>query len=160
MGLFDSLKHDADSPPVIAHPPVIYGVGFLVGYACNIWWGWSFGIGDAIALGWALIAGGFGLALWCFWYFLRAGTGIPTNKTTTKLVVTGPYRATRNPIYVALTCVYIGLASVLDAPALLLVLLIILPVMHSGVVLREEQYLTAKFGEPYEQYMRVTKRYL
>lgn len=160
MRLSDLWKRDPDSPAVAALPPVIYGLGFLIGYACDIWWGWSFGVGPAIVLGWLLVAGGVPLALWAAWHFRRAGTAIPPNQPTTAIVTDGPYRATRNPMYVALAIVHIGLAAALDAPAALLALLVIVPLMHWGVVLREEAYLEAKFGEDYAAYKRATKRYL
>ena len=160
MGMFDIWRRDPDSPPVVMHPPVIFGLSFLIGYALDVWWGWSFGVGPAIVLGWLLLAGGFAMAVWCFWHLRRAGTNVPTNKPALVLVTDGPYRTSRNPIYVALTAVYIGLASLLDAPAALLMLLAALPMLHFGVVLREEQYLAAKFGEPYRDYFARTKRYI
>ena len=138
MGMFDIWRRDPDSPPVVMHPPVIFGLSFLIGYALDVWWGWSFGVGPAIVLGWLLLAGGFAMAVWCFWHLRRAGTNVPTNKPALVLVT----------------------ASLLDAPAVLLILLAALPMLHFGVVLREEQYLAAKFGEPYRDHFARTKRYI
>lgn len=160
MRIADLWQRHPDSPNVIALPPVIYGAGFALGYACDRWLGWSFGVGPATALGWLLIGGGVMLAIWAAWHFRRAGTNIPPHQPATALVTGGPYRATRNPMYVALAVVYIGLAAVLDAPAALLGLGAILPLMHHGVVLREEAYLEAKFGDAYTRYKQATKRYL
>jgi protein-S-isoprenylcysteine O-methyltransferase Ste14 len=160
MRLSDLWKRHPDSPAVVALPPVVYGLGFLIGYACNLWWGWSFGVGEATALGWLLVGGGGLLAIWAALHFRRAGTAIPPHMPTTAIVDSGPYRATRNPMYVALAVVHIGLAAALDAPAALLALAVILPVMHWGVVLREEAYLEAKFGEAYSWYKQKVKRYL
>lgn len=159
MPLSDLWKRDPDSPAVVALPPVIYGVGFLAGYAIDRWLGWSFGVGEATMLGWPLVAGGGALALWAAWHFRRAGTAIPPHQPTTAIVTNGPYRVTRNPMYVALATVHIGLSALLDAPAALLALAAILPLMHWGVVLREEAYLQAKFGRDYVRYMEATRRY-
>jgi protein-S-isoprenylcysteine O-methyltransferase Ste14 len=159
MGLLTFWKHDPDSPKVIALPPVIYAIGFLAGYACNLWWDWSFGIGKAVALGWVLVIGAGLLALWAAWHFHRAGTNIHPTEPTTALVIADPYLATRNPMYLALATVHIGLSALLDAPVALLALLVILPLMHWGVVLREEAYLEAKFGEAYLRYKQASKRY-
>lgn len=160
MRLSDLWKHHPDSPNVIAPPPVIFGLGFLIGYACNVWWGWSFGVGPAIVFGWPLLAGGILLAGWAAWQFRRAGTAIPPHRPASALVAEGPYRVTRNPMYMALTIAHVGLAALLDAPAALFVLAAILPLMHWGVVLREEAYLQAKFPEAYGRYRQTTKRYL
>jgi len=160
MALRDIWAEDPDSPRVIIHPPVIYGAGFIIGYALDFWWGWSFGVGEATGLGWLLVIGGLALALWGIWHFRRAGTSVPTHRPATALVVEGPYRVTRNPVYMALNAIYLGLCALLDAPAALLMLLGILPLMHYGVVLREERYLEAKFGEDYRQFKQATKRYL
>jgi protein-S-isoprenylcysteine O-methyltransferase Ste14 len=154
------LKEHADSPRVVAHPPLIYGAGFLVGLALDFWLGWSFGVGEAVKLGWLLVAGGLLLAGWSVWHLRKAGTGIPTNRPATVIVTDGPYLVSRNPIYAALTAIHIGLASLLDAPAALLALVPVLAVMHRGVILREEAYLEAKFGAPYRAYRARTRRYL
>jgi protein-S-isoprenylcysteine O-methyltransferase Ste14 len=159
MGILNYFRRDPDSPNVVALPPVIYSLGFLAGYGCNIWWGLSFGVGNAVAFGWVLVAGGVLLALWAAWRFRRAGTNIHPTHPTTSLVIAGPYLVTRNPMYVALAVAHIGLAGVLDAPVALLALLVILPTMHWGVVLREEAYLETKFGEDYLRYKQTTKRY-
>lgn len=159
MGIFDIWKRDPDSPKIVALPPVIYSVGFLVGYGCNTWWGLSFGVGKALAFGWILLLGGGLLAAWAAWRFRRAGTNIHPTHPTTALVIAGPYLVTRNPMYLALSIVHIGLAALLDAPIALFALLAILPVMHWGVVLREEAYLEAKFGDDYRRYMQATRRY-
>ncbi|MCA8926839.1 MAG: isoprenylcysteine carboxylmethyltransferase family protein [Alphaproteobacteria bacterium] len=160
MGMLDIWKRDPDSPDIVALPPVIHAVGFLAGYACNIWWGWSFGVGRALGIGWLLVAAAGLLAVWAAWCFRRAGTNIPPHQPATALVTDGPYRATRNPMYVALAVAQIGLAGVLDAPAVLLALVVIVPLMHWGVVLREEAYMEAKFGEAYRAYKQATKRYV
>jgi len=159
MGLFDIRKRDPDSPNIVALPPVIHALGFLAGYACNIWWGWSFGLGQALGAGWVLVLGGGLLAGWAAWLFRDAGTNIPPTEPATALVTGGPYRFTRNPMYIALALAQIGLAGLLDAPAVLLALAGVILLMHWGVILREEAYLEAKFGEAFEAYKRATRRY-
>lgn len=156
---FRLMKEHPDSPKVIAHPPFIFGAGFLAGVLLNYWAGLSFGVGEMTKIGWLFVAGGMGIAGWAAWSLSRAGTGIPTHLPATALVTAGPYLTTRNPIYIGLTLAYLGLASLLDAPLTLAVLPFVLAVLHKGVVLREEAYLETKFGEPYREYMARTKRY-
>ncbi len=153
------FKRNEDSPKVIAHPPIIFAAGFLIGLLLNNVANLSFGLGDAIKLGWIFIVGGVGIAGWAAWVMSAAGTGIPTNVPATELVVKGPFLRTRNPIYIGLTLAYLGLASLMDAPLALLMMPVILMVMHAGVVLREEAYLEQKFGEAYTDYCAKTKRY-
>ncbi len=90
----------------------------------------------------------------------RAGTNVNPREPTTALVVSGPFRFSRNPLYVALTLMYAGLAVVANAFWVLVLLVPVLLVLHSGVVRREERYLEAKFGEAYRQYRARVRRYL
>lgn len=158
--LMELMKKHPDSPPVLIHPPVLFGFGFLAGLALNFWFGISFSVGNMIKIGYLFIAAGFAISAWAVWHLRAAGTNIPTNLPTTAMVTTGPYRVTRNPIYIGISVAYLGLACLLDAPLDLLSLFPVLIVLHVGVVLREERYLEAKFGEPYREYLRRSKRYV
>ncbi len=68
-------------------------------------------------------------------------------------------RLSRNPLYVALTLIYVGLALVANALWVLVLVVPVLLVMHYGVVRREERYLEAKFGDAYRQYRSRVRRY-
>jgi protein-S-isoprenylcysteine O-methyltransferase Ste14 len=72
----------------------------------------------------------------------------------------GPYRWSRNPIYVALTLIYAGIALVIGSPWLLLLMPAIVAILHFGVVAREERYLEAKFGQSYLGYKASVRRWL
>ena len=157
--LMELIKKHPDSPPVLVHPPVLFSFGFLVGLLLNYWLNASFGIGNAIELGYLFLFGGFGIAAWAVWHLRSAQTNVPTNLPTTALVTTGPFRTTRNPIYIGLALSFLGLASLMDAPIAMLMLVPVLIVLHVGVVLREETYLEQKFGEDYTDYAARTKRY-
>lgn len=157
--VLELMKKHPDSPRVIVHPPILFGIGFLVGLALNYWWKLSFGLGDAIELGYIFLVGGFALAAWSVWHLRAADTNVPTNLPATALVTTGPFRTTRNPIYIGLALSFLGLASLMDAPIAMLMLLPVLIILHVGVVLREEAYLEQKFGEAYIEYAARTKRY-
>ena len=90
---------------------------------------------------------------------LRARTNIDPYKPATALVTGGPYRFTRNPIYVAMTLLYVGAAlSFRIIPALIL-LPIALLLLQFGVIRREERYLEAKFGDRYRQYRSRVRRW-
>jgi protein-S-isoprenylcysteine O-methyltransferase Ste14 len=89
-----------------------------------------------------------------------AGTNVNPSLPTTAIVTSGPYRFSRNPLYVGLTLLYCGLTLVLNTWWGLILLIPILVIMHRGVVLREERYLEEKFGDAYRQYCSRVARYL
>ena len=72
----------------------------------------------------------------------------------------GPYRFSRNPLYVGLAAASLGLTLALDTWWGIIVLALVLIVMHQGVVQREERYLEQKFGDGYRQYRATVRRYL
>ena len=89
-----------------------------------------------------------------------AGTNINPLMPTTSIVTSGPFRFTRNPLYVSLTLLYLGLTLAFNTWWGIVGLIPLLVVMHYGVVLREERYLEQKFGEMYRQYRSKVRRYL
>ena len=100
------------------------------------------------------------LAVWAMDTMTRAGTNVPTNRPTTAIVESGPYRFTRNPIYMGMFGGLIGLAIAFDNLWLLLMLVPFALVIRYGVVAREEAYLERKFGEPYRGYRQRVRRWL
>jgi protein-S-isoprenylcysteine O-methyltransferase Ste14 len=90
----------------------------------------------------------------------EAGTPIPGNLPTTTIVRTGPFRFSRNPIYLAFTLLQIGLAAWVNSLGLLLTLLPVLALMASVVIPREERYLEGKFPSEYLAYKRAVRRWL
>ena len=81
-------------------------------------------------------------------------------KPTTALVTSGPYRVTRNPMYVGMAFLYAGLALSLGVIWALALLPAVLLMVDRLVIAREERYLEAKFGEEYRDYKRRVRRWL
>jgi protein-S-isoprenylcysteine O-methyltransferase Ste14 len=100
------------------------------------------------------------LALATFRVLSRAHTPVDPLKPTTALVTEGPFRYSRNPIYVALTLLYVGVALLVNVWWILLLVVPVLLVIRYGVIAREEAYLTRKFGEAYRQYTAQVRRWL
>jgi protein-S-isoprenylcysteine O-methyltransferase Ste14 len=93
--------------------------------------------------------------------FGRAGTSVlPFGDRTTAIVSDGPYRLTRNPMYVGMTLLYIGLAAATGVMWALAVLPIVLLVIRYYVIAREETYLAAKFGDAYLEYKARVRRWI
>lgn len=150
-----------DAPGVITHPPYLYAGALAAGAAVD----WLIPLpvlapGGGLTPGLALIALGLGLALWCFTLFHRAGTNVPTSRPSTAVVTVGPYRISRNPIYVALTTISVGIALWANSWWMLGLLMPTLVIMNIGVIDREERYLAAKFGDDYLAYKAQVRRWL
>jgi len=156
------VTNDDDHPGVAVRPPVLYGSAVLVGAALEFWgarlplladdaWRWA---------GTVMITAGVGLALVCVLGFRRAGTNVEPWRPATALVLGGPYRFSRNPIYVGLTLTYAGIAVAADSLWMVTLLVPVLAVMQSGVVRREEAYLERTFGDDYRAYKARVRRWL
>jgi protein-S-isoprenylcysteine O-methyltransferase Ste14 len=92
--------------------------------------------------------------------FGRAGTPVTPSSGTSRLVVVGPYRFSRNPDYIGQTLLTIGLALLLGAPWALLFLVPALLLIRYGVIAWEERYLERRFGEEYRLYRQQVRRWL
>ncbi len=157
-------RTDSDTANVIAFPPLILlctlalavGLEFVAPLGLLPPRFATAALVSGIAVGCAALAmSGSGVLA-----FRRAGTNIEPHKPALVLVETGPYRFTRNPMYLGLITVMLGasLAASLDWGLPLTVILWL--VLHHGVVLREEAYLRRKFGAPYEAFLARTRRWL
>jgi protein-S-isoprenylcysteine O-methyltransferase Ste14 len=114
----------------------------------------------ALGVGLVLIALGLGIAIPARGALQAAATNLDPMRPTTAIVTSGPYRFSRNPLYVALTLLFVGLTFVVNTWWGIVVLVPLVIVMHYGVVRREERYLEQKFGEPYRQYRSRVRRYV
>jgi protein-S-isoprenylcysteine O-methyltransferase Ste14 len=92
--------------------------------------------------------------------FRMAGTPVPGNKPATAIVRTGPYRFSRNPIYLAFFALHLGLAIWVNSLWLVATLVATLAIIAIVVVPREERYLTGRFGADYLEYKASVRRWL
>lgn len=150
-----------DKPGVIAPPPVLYGGALAVGAGLD----WLIPLpllapGAGQAPGVVLILAGLALALRCVLLFRQAGTAVEPYKPSTAIVSSGPYRFSRNPIYVALTVVSVGIGLWANSAWMLGLLLPTLVIMRIAVIGPEERYLEAKFGAAYLDYKARVRRWL
>src|SRR5215510_1665276 len=114
----------------------------------------------AVRLGVPLIA--LAIALFCYSVakFRAAGTPVPARKPTTVIVRKGPYRFSRNPIYLAFSLFQLGIAMWVNSVWLLATLVAAVALMHYFVIRREEAYLERKFGAQYLDYRASVRRWL
>jgi protein-S-isoprenylcysteine O-methyltransferase Ste14 len=113
-----------------------------------------------IGLGYAAMTLGLSVMLWGISTFLIARTAIYPASRARAFVITGPYRLSRNPMYVGLTQAYVGLALVLNRAWPLVLLPPVLLALRVFVIGREERYLLAEFGKAYEEYRRRVRRWI
>jgi protein-S-isoprenylcysteine O-methyltransferase Ste14 len=151
----------SDTAGIRVPPPVYYVAAFLVGVALELIFPTSwppFGVRLAVAL----IGGGAWLALdgVATVFFRRAGTSVVPMNPTTALVTSGPYRLTRNPMYVGMACLYIALAFAFGVIWALVFLPAVIVVIDRFVIAREEPYLERKFGQAYRDYKARVRRWL
>jgi protein-S-isoprenylcysteine O-methyltransferase Ste14 len=92
--------------------------------------------------------------------FLRTRQNPAPWKPTPKLIFQGPFRFTRNPMYVGATTIVLGLGVALDNLWISVFALPALGIVHFLAVLPEERYLSEKFGQSYTQYLARVRRYL
>ncbi len=101
------------------------------------------------------------IVLWCFWAFTFKGRGTPNPTDPPKeLVVTGPYRYVRNPIYVGVVFIFLGHFLWFGYWALLIYPALAFLGVHFFVVLYEEPTLKRRFGASYEEYLKSVPRWI
>jgi protein-S-isoprenylcysteine O-methyltransferase Ste14 len=152
------------SPGVPFPPPLLFVAGFLIALGLDRWvLQWRFGGSIRPTLvtgGWLLMLIGAFILIWAVLTFTRAHTAILPSRPARTIVATGPFRYSRNPMYVALSTMYVGL-SLLAGKAWPLVLLpIVLVAVYAIVIRREEHYLASAFGDEYAAYRRRVRRWL
>src|SRR5262245_27077309 len=152
----------ADTAQVIIRPPLAWGIAIIAGLALN-WLAPLPFLPANLPAGWIgamVFSLGLTLGVWAIVTITRAGSNVPTNLPTSTIVESGPYRFTRNPIYVGMFLGLIGLAIAFDNLWPLIMLIPFALVIRYGVVAREEAYLERKFGDVYRGYRSRVRRWL
>lgn len=158
-------------PPALEHsqvvvfPPLIPLTGFLLGVLLEAMWPTSPWISGPLrvgarALGGLLFCLGAAGFAWMVATMKKVGTPIHNAATPVVLVDSGPFRVTRNPMYLFGSIAYAGLALVLGKLWSLALLPAVVALTHYGVVLREEAFLARRFGRAYDQYRARVRRWL
>jgi protein-S-isoprenylcysteine O-methyltransferase Ste14 len=150
-----------DNPGVIAFPPLIWFVNALTSILVHFFVRLPImRYSVCMFCGFAFLSLAPMLALWALVTMKAAGTNVHPAKPALVIVREGPFRFTRNPMYLALCLLQIALGFFLNDWITLLFVVPLAVIFHYGVILREERYLTAKFGEPYLQYKREVRRWI
>jgi protein-S-isoprenylcysteine O-methyltransferase Ste14 len=157
------MTETSDTPNVVIFPPLIpifilaagIGLNFLVplGILAHVLFL------TRIAAGIIVFGVGIGLVIGAQHIFRRIGTHVRPSKPALALGTIGVFARTRNPMYLGGSLTLVGIAIAFALDWVLLLLLLSLPLVHFGVVLREERYLERKFGDDYRRYKTKVPRY-
>ena len=148
-------------PDVFTFPPVIFAIFLIMGYITDR--GFPVTIGAPLLrqiVGGVFIGLGIALAGWAITRFSKARTHVDVRKPATALVTDGPYRFTRNPMYVAASLLYAGIAVIYGKIFMLAFLIPCLFLIDIFIIRREESYLEAVFGEPYREFQSRVRRWI
>ena len=142
-------------------PPVAIGAPLLGGWLITLAWGdpvelgaWRVPLGGALAV---FFAGWNG---WALWLFGRHQTGLLPGQATTSIIEEGPFRLSRNPLYVGLLALYLALALLLPTFWGLVLFPAAMLLVHWGAIRPEERLLHERFGARYDEYTRRVRRWL
>ena len=153
-----------DRPDILVLPPVVFGAALLLALILE----WILPLGllprplatATLLPGLGLIVVGLMVGGWGFRTFRREGTNVNPHRSALHLVETGPFRYMRNPMYLGMVLMILGIGLAASLDWAVLFVPVVWAMLHYGVVLREEAYLRRKFGAPYEAWIGRTRRWI
>ena len=156
------MNTNSDRPGVVAPPPLIFLAFLALALLVHFWlWPVPTGLSGSLRQASAALLASAALALLigASGRFRKAGTDVRPWQPTTAIVVTGPYRWTRNPMYLGMAWLYVAAALWADSWLPIFLLWPLLETLKHGVILREERYLRDKFGDEYIRYQERVRRW-
>jgi len=153
-------ESDGGPLPGLLRPPIVFLAAILVGIALKRAWPFPFRPSSLWMLGPLLTVCAVLLFVLSYREFHAAGTSVRGSKRTTTIVRTGPYRVSRNPIYLSFVLFVLGLSVWLNDLWLLVTLVPAVGVIAVVVIPREERFLDRTFGGQYSAYKASVRRWL
>lgn len=141
-----------DHPDLPYKPPLAYLAAILLGVLVHRWWPRPARPDTWLPVGVTLVALGAALLVWAKAAFDRRRTPLEPWKATKAIVDDGPFRFSRNPVYIGFAVIQLGIGVWYDALAVVLLTLVPVVMTATMIVPREEAYLRRKFGAEYEAY--------
>ena len=157
-----NLERHAKRPRTLILPPDPYAAAMVGGWwldryetALTLDWGMA-----TRPLGWLIAGIGLALMLWTMWTFSRHHTTVNPFGGATTLCTSGPFRFSRNPIYLGDWLLLLGVSMLLYTYWPLLFAPLIWIMLRFGVIRNEEAHLEAKFGDAYRGYKARVRRWI
>jgi protein-S-isoprenylcysteine O-methyltransferase Ste14 len=152
---------NSDAPNVRIIPPLVYLAGIVIGFLANAWMpikvvpssvAWT--IGGILVFCGAAVTGSAVLR------FKDADTTVRPDRAASTLVIAGPYRITRNPMYLGFALAYLGIAIAGQSIWALVLLPVVLIIVQRGAIEPEEAFLQKHFGTDYISYRNRVRRWI
>jgi protein-S-isoprenylcysteine O-methyltransferase Ste14 len=142
-------------------PPVAVGAPLLVGWVITVTVGDPFDLPAArVPVGALLVLAFIVWNGWALWLFRRHSTGLLPGQATSTMIEVGPYRLSRNPLYVGLLVLYVGIALLVPTVWGLLFWPLAVLLVDWGAIRPEERFLRRRFGRAYDDYASRVRRWL
>jgi protein-S-isoprenylcysteine O-methyltransferase Ste14 len=160
LGTID-MTDGNDAPDVKIIPPLVYLAGIVIGFLATIWMptkvvpnsvAWT--VGGILILCGAVLAGSAILK------FKDVGTTVRPDRAASTLVIAGPYKISRNPMYLGLALAYLGIAIAGQSVSALILLPVVLAIIQRRAIELEEAFLEKRFGANYVSYKERVRRWL
>ena len=150
-----------DHAGVAFHPPLLLGLALMLGFLLR----WIVPLsflpnGFPAAIGPVVVAVAFGFFLWAVFTLVSGGASIPPSKPTDAIVIRGPFRFSRNPIYLTMVLLQVGVGIWINSLWFIVLAVVCAVLLWWGVISREERYLERKFGNEYLLYKNKVRRWL
>lgn len=156
-----SESENSDHARVLAPAPVFYIFALVAGFAIHYLWPVTLGSSSVMtAFGLALVTISIPIVLFALLAMRRANTAFDARRSTIAIVVDGPFRFSRNPTYLSLTLLALGISLAFNSVWLLASAAVATGLTQWLVIKPEERYLTTKFGEEYCSYARGVRRWI
>ena len=143
----------------VLRPPLVYGAAVVLGLLLHGAWPLEV-VSDARLFGGTVMLVAVALFLSAVRTMRIAGTPVPGDRPTTAIVRSGPYRFSRNPIYLAFSLLHLGIAAWVNSLWLLITLVPAAALVSLVVIPREERYLERRFPSEYPAYRAAVRRWL
>jgi protein-S-isoprenylcysteine O-methyltransferase Ste14 len=155
------MKSKEDSAHILAAPPFFFIIPLLIGLVTEYFYPTKiFSTLASIIIGLLFSWASLPFFILSLKSFFKAKTTFDARNTTTTLVTTGIYKLSRNPAYLSLVLLYIGLSFLINS---VWILILVVPAFYSiqkFCIEREEKYLEGKFGDRYLAYKKQVRRWI
>jgi protein-S-isoprenylcysteine O-methyltransferase Ste14 len=150
-----------DYASVKIHPPILLLLHIFAAFLLNWLIPLPFAFPNVLGwMGYPLILAGLGLAFSAAGQFMKVHTTLDPHGSVTEIVTTGPYRFSRNPIYLGFVCLLIGFPSIFRTCWGVVLSPVLMMSLYQLVIKHEEAYLEKKFGDVYISYKSRLRRWL